>query len=136
MFNQTEPYVYTAAAFTAAATTKTLSAQIILPGDGPYIVRSAHLERITDMSGGAVSACVVEVGISGNTTGLIGSSDVFTGAKATAKYTSGAGNLIGTVLPAGTAVHVKMTTTTANTSALTAGKLAVSLVIARFNGKG
>jgi hypothetical protein len=130
MLNQIEPVVVKAAALSAAATTKTIDL-FKLPAGGYWLVSDVILERITDFVGGSISALTVEVGVSGTAAAYLAASDVFTGAKATAKFASGAGASVSKVVAGGTTIQLKATATGANTSVLTAGELAVSFNVAQ-----
>lgn len=129
-------------AFSATATTKVLAVHVLptAPPGHVWEVEDVILERITDFSGGAVSACSVEIGKSGSTAKfLAASTDVFTGAKATAARTMGSNTT--SVKPSNfesmrQQIDCKMTATGANTDALTAGRLAIYLKVGLIPGSG
>ncbi len=90
--------------------------------DGAQKVDGAWIRRITDFSGGAVSACAVEGGDTGDDNGLLTTTSVFTGVGAGITQTTGAAEFArheeSSFVPTFT-----ITTVTANVDQLTAGEL-------------
>lgn len=110
--------------FSEAATTQTYTLASLAVGD---LVRNCALRKVTDLSGGSVSAAVALVGKTGTTNAYCTSSNVFT--SSTVHYKAGDGASFnqagGEVHIATSALIVTITTTTANVSTLTAGEIDV-----------
>lgn len=115
---------YAGGDFTAASTTQTYTLATLASGD---YIRNCALRKVTDLSGGSVSAAVALVGKTGTTNAYCTSSNVFTGS--TVYYKAGDGASFnqagGEIHIAASALIVTVTTTTANVSTLTAGELHV-----------
>ena len=118
--------------FQAASTTSN-DDSIVLPG-GCRIVK-VWISLITAFSGGSVSACTLSLGTTGSAATYLGATNVFTGATAGGAVTIGAGAGLGnfaggnaTPNALGT-VRAQILTTTANASALTAGKVDVFIEV-------
>ena len=114
-----------ATAFSKAATTS--DPVLLHTVKGNEFVHQVILNRVTDFSGGAVSAATVIVGKSGTTNKYLSATDVFTG------VSNGMANAVvgttGGVEVAGTAINAIVVTTTANCDALTAGQLEFWLLV-------
>lgn len=83
-------------------------------------VAPPYLRRITDFSGGAVSAATIEFGDTNDPNGLLTATNIFTGAGAGIVITSGAAEYAARFESAFVPVVI-IRTTSANVSALTAG---------------
>ena len=116
---------FTYAASSAASTTG--AAVTLYTTRGNEHIHKVILNRVTDYSGGAVSAATVAIGKSGTVNKYLTATDIFTG------VSNGMANaVVGTtagVEVAGVAITATVTTTTANADALTAGELEVWLLI-------
>lgn len=109
------------AAFAAAATTSEINLGLTLPAGG--YVRTVKIKHSTAFSGGAVAACTLQVGITGTANRYAAAFDVFSAVSAT-NYQVTNPNL-GESHTATTTVKCTLTTTGANTNALTAGSVDV-----------
>ena len=107
------------AAFAAAATTSEINLGLTLPAGG--YVRTVKIKHSTAFSGGAVAACTLQVGITGTANRYAAAFDVFAAVSAT-NYQVTNPNL-GESHTATTTVKCTLTTTGANTNALTAGSV-------------
>ena len=102
----------------AAATTLDLD---VFVADQDYVIRQPILNNVVDFAGGAVSAFTLSFGKDGAETGLVGATNMFTGASnGRANATMGADG-VDLLLRKGEKLQVKATSTTANLDALTAG---------------
>lgn len=113
--------------FSAAATTATVD--VFYASDGDYILAFGLVVPVVAFAGGAVSAATVSLGLSTALTGLVAAKNVFTGASLGRANATTAANL-GTspiYVPKGGKVQAQLTTTTANTNALTAGQVQISI---------
>lgn len=113
--------------FEAAATTDTVEVYVV-PSGSRYEIEDVKLERITDFSGGSISAYTISVGVSGAATKFMGAKDVFTGAKAT-DATAFGGGATREDLAGGTSIIATATSTSANLSTASAGKCQVWLKV-------
>lgn len=125
------------ASFRTGGTTNAVTVYTIPGSTSDYwYIEEVVLERITDFAGGSINACTVQIGKSGATAKyLAASTNVFTGAKASAVRTVGSNTAAVNPahLEAGqTEIQVKMTSGAANLSALTAGQLAVHIKLGRI----
>jgi hypothetical protein len=114
----------------AGATAQTITLATTYPrlSFPPNVMRhEAFIELRQTFSGGAVSACTVEVGDAGDTDGLLTATNVFTGQDLGLKFTVSAAEY----LPRPEAEFspvVRILTTSANVSALTQGVLDVHIL--------
>jgi hypothetical protein len=88
-----------------------------------FLEPGAHLVLLTAFSGGAVSACTAELGDTGDPNGLVTASNVFTGATANAPIVTASAAEYALRSESGYLPTLTLRTTTANVSALTAGRL-------------
>lgn len=91
-------------------------------------VCGAHIRRITDFSGGSVSALVIDLGDAGDTDELIDGLDLYTGAKATAAVSVGNGvYTLRTFEAAAYGAQILFTATGDNVVNLTAGEVEIAI---------
>lgn len=111
-------------AFSAAALTSDLT---IWTAPYPCVLSGVVLNNVVDFAGGAVSACTISVGKDGAETGLLAATNVFTGASnGYANAVTGTGaTALNVFFNTGDALQAKMTCTTANCDALTAGQVQI-----------
>lgn len=95
--------------------------------NGVWLEPGAHFVLLTEFAGGAVSACTAELGDTGDPNGLITASNVFTGATTGVPIVTPAAAEYALRYESGYLPVVTLRTTTANVSALTAGKLLVRI---------
>lgn len=107
-------------AFSVAALTVDV---VVFTAEQDCIVRQPCLNNVVDFAGGAVSAFTASLGKEGAETGLIGATNMFTGAaNGRANLTMGADG-VDVFLSRGQTLEVRATSVTANLNALTAGVL-------------
>lgn len=110
-----------------AATSQEVDLNVAFPGNAfPANVRinGCYIKRITDFAGGAITALTVQVGDTGDPNGLLTATSVFTGVGAGYTETTAAAQFAQR-LETAFVPTLTLTSTTANLTALTAGRLKV-----------
>jgi len=115
----------------AGATNQELDLAALYP-DNPFVSNvwlepGAHIVPITAFSGGAVSACTLELGDTGDPNGLVTASNVFTGVTTGVSVATPAAAEYALRFEASFLPVATIRTTSANVSALTAGRALVRI---------
>lgn len=95
--------------------------------DDVWLEPGAHLVPLVAFSGGAVSACTAALGDAGAHNGLVTASSVFTGVTIGAPIATPAASQYDLRSETGFLPQLRIVTTSANVSALTAGRLLIRI---------